>query len=162
MEKKRKVAKGFGLTMATRFLTLGAATIISCLLISMAMYQFRQAKSMANIIGGKMSGFARMLSEEELAGYEGARLKGSDVVNFYRRFFQAGDAGFGMVVIKSGEEIKINEKTGLAQLTENTQPGFCGPDETYLCRVVRNANEVILRVEFMQCKNVSSVKREEG
>ena len=161
MKRTERISRGFALTMATRFLTLGTATIISCLLISMAMYQFRQAKSMANMVGGRMSGFSRMLSEEELTGYEGARLKGSDVVNFYRRFFQAGEAGFGMVVIKDGQEIRIDAKTGLAQLTEAAQAGYCRPDETYLCRVVRNTNEVILRVEFMRCRNMSCLNKEE-
>lgn len=162
MDKTEKVSKGFALTMATRFLTLGTATIISCLLISMAMVQFRQAKSMANVVGGRMTGFARMLSEEELTGYEGARLKGSDVVNFYRRFFQAGDAGFGMVVIKEGQEIQIDAENGLTQLTEAEQAGFCRPDETYLCRVVRNANEVTLCVEFVRCREMCRLKGEEG
>ena len=37
-EKSRE--EGFLLTVATRFLTLGAATILSCLLISLGMQQF--------------------------------------------------------------------------------------------------------------------------
>ena len=83
MDKTEKVSKGFALTMATRFLTLGTATIISCLLISMAMVQFRQAKSMANVVGGRMTGFARMLSEEEPGSREAMLL--TFTAGFFRR-----------------------------------------------------------------------------
>ncbi len=153
-KKGAKFCSGFHLTMATRFLTLGVATIISCLLVSMAMYQFRQAKDVANTVSSKMSGFARLISEEELAGYDGMLLKGSDVVNFYRRFFLAGSSEFDMVVIQDGKNTKISKENGLAQLIETGGAAFLKAGETYFCRVVRNKNFVISKVEFERCQDM--------
>ena len=69
---------------------------------------------------------------------------------------------FGMVVIKEGQEIQIDAENWLTQRTEAEQAGFCRPEETYLCRVVRNANEVTLRVEFVRCREMCRLKGEEG
>ena len=109
--RRKELTRGgknrFALTVATRFLTLGAATILSCLLISLGIQQFRQARQVANIAGRRISEFARYLSEEEMAAYDGIRLMGSDVVNFYRRFLYGKQSDFDMVVVKGAEEYTI-------------------------------------------------------
>lgn len=140
----------FPLTVAVRFLTLGAATILSCLLISIGMQQFRQAKQIANIASRRMNAFALYLSQEELAAYDGITLKGSDVVNFYRRFLQGGNADFVMVIAKGGEEYTFSAGGQVKMLTEPEEASYCRPDAAYRCEVVRNANDVILCVRFVQ------------
>lgn len=140
----------YPLTVATRFLTLGAATILSCLLISIGMQQFRQAKQIANIASRRMSEFALYLSQEELTAYDGIYLKGSDVVNFYRRFLDGGTADFVMVVAKGKEEYTIAAKGQIELLTNPQEKSYCRPDASFRCEVVRNANEVILKVRFVQ------------
>ena len=140
----------FALTVATRFLTLGAATILSCLLISLGIQQFRQARQVANIAGRRISEFARYLSEEEMAAYDGIRLMGSDVVNFYRRFLYGKQSDFDMVVVKGAEEYTIPAGWQTELLTEPGQKSYCKPDKEYRCEGVRNVNEVILKVRFVE------------
>ncbi len=140
----------YPLTVATRFLTLGAATILSCLLISVGMQQFRQARQIANIASRRMGEFARYLSQEELMAYDGVCLKGSDVVNFYRRFLYGGMEDFSMVIVK-GDGIYTIAAGGQGMvLTDPEEGSYCRPDASYRCKVVRNVNDVILEVRFVQ------------
>ncbi len=158
MQGKKSSPKGgqvvwtgrYPLTVATRFLTLGAATILSCLLISIGMQQFRQAKQIANIASRRMSEFALYLSQEELTAYDGIYLKGSDVVNFYRRFLYEDYADFVMVVVKGKEEYMFGEGGQTEALTNPEKKSYCRPDASYRCEVVKNVNEVILQVRFVE------------
>lgn len=140
----------YPLTVATRFLTLGAATILSCLLISIGMQQFRQARQIANIASRRMGEFARYLSQEELMAYDGVCLKGSDVVNFYRRFMAGDRADFSMVVVKGNDTYILEAGGQKTMLTDPKEESYCRPDASYRCKVVRNANDVILEVRFVQ------------
>lgn len=150
-QSEREEAVGrYSLTIATRFLTLGAATILSCLLISIGMYQFRQARQVVNIASRRMSEFALYLSQEELTAYDGIYLKGSDVVNFYRRFLYGQRADFDMVIVKGQEEYILAAGRQTELLTEPDEKSYCRPDASYRCEVVRNANEVILQVRFVE------------
>ena len=144
------LAGRYPLAVATRFLTLGAATILSCLLISIGMQQFRQAKQIANIASRRMSEFALYLSQEELIAYDGIYLKGSDVVNFYRRFLYEGSADFVMVVVKGKEEYMFGVGRQTEALTNPEEKSYCRPDASYRCEVVKNVNEVILQVRFVE------------
>lgn len=148
--RKVFLAGRFCITVATRFLTLGATTILSCLLISLGMQQFRQARQIANIAGRRISEFALYLSQEELVAYDGICLMGSDVVNFYRRFLYGKQADFTMVVVKGAQEYAIPSGWQTKLLTEPEQKSYCRPDAEYRCEVVRNVNEVILQVRFTE------------
>lgn len=147
---QEKAAGRYSITIATRFLTLGAATILSCLLISIGMYQFRQAREAVNIAGRRMNEFALYLSQEELTSYDGVYLKGSDVVNFYRRFLYGQSADFVMVIVKGREEYALAAGMQTELLTQPGEKSYCRPDASYRCEVVRNANEVILQVRFVE------------
>lgn len=149
MRERERGSGRFSLTVATRFLTLGAATILSCLLISLGMQQFRQAKQIANIASRRMNEFALYLSQDELTAYDGIFLNGSDVVNFYRRFLY-GNADFSMVVVKGGNEYLIPSGGQTNLLTQPAQRAYCKPNGQYRCEVLRNANEVILQVRFIE------------
>ncbi len=146
---KERESGRFSLTVATRFLTLGAATILSCLLISLGMQQFRQAKQIANIANRRMSEFALYLSQDELTAYDGIFLNGSDVVNFYRRFLYER-ADFSMVVVKGKVEYLIPSGGQTDLLTQPIQKTYCRPSAQYRCEVLRNVNEVILQVRFIE------------
>lgn len=150
ISEREEAVGGYSLTIATRFLTLGAATILSCLLISIGMYQFRQARQVVNIASRHMSEFALYLSQEELTAYDGIYLKGSDVVNFYRRFLYGQRADFDMVIVKGQEEYILAAGRQTELLTEPDEKSYCRPDASYRCEVVRNANEVILQVRFVE------------
>lgn len=140
----------YPLTVATRFLTLGAATILSCLLISIGMQQFRQARQIANIAGRRMGEFARYLSQEELMAYDGLCLKGSDVVNFYRRFLYGESADFSMVIVKGDDAYVLKTGGQGMEITDPEKESYCRPDASYRCKVVRNANDILLEVRFVQ------------
>lgn len=142
--------RGFCLTMATRFLTLGAATILSCLLISVGVYQFRQSRELVNVVNRRISEFGRYLQEEELAGYDGLFMKGSDVVNFYRRFFLESVPDFEMVIIKETGQYCFKNTDQLKALTKEESQSYCKPSATFLCSVIRNENGIIYRVEFKE------------
>lgn len=150
IRRRQEMEGRYCITIATRFLTLGAATILSCLLISIGMYQFRQAKEVANIASRRMSEFALRLSQEELTAYDGIYLKGSDVVNFYRRFLYGESADFVMVLVKGEEEYTLAAGMQTKLLTEPDEKSYCRPDASYRCEVVRNANEIIQQVRFVE------------
>lgn len=150
VEKQQNKA-GFALTMATRFLTLGAATIVTCLLISMGLYQYREAKQLSNIVTKRMNELGEYLSHEELSGMDGIVLRGSDVVNFYKRYFEE-DHYLSFTLILEGEEHIIIPGTSSEVLTEPESPDYVRPAAVFYSRVVRSENDVVLGIIF-EAKN---------
>ncbi len=138
------------LSMATRFLTLGAATIISCLLISLGMYQYRQAAQLANNVNKRMSELSVWLAEEELLQYEGTELSGAEVVSFYKRYFAGTEVlpDFCMVLVQNGQEYSLDTSGLLELLQTEGEELYCIPQAVYVCSVIRNRNDVITEISF--------------
>lgn len=149
-KQKKEFRGSFFLSMATRFLTLGAATIISCLLISLGMYQYRQAKQLSNAVNRRMLELSSWIEGEEIYQYDGALLSGAEVVNFYKRFFE--DAlvlpDFLMVIEQNDEVLKLSGGTLLEELKRETSVMYCPNNAVYQCNVIRNENGVIREVRF--------------
>lgn len=146
-DSDRDVREGFGLTMATRFLTLGAATIISCLLISLGIFQFRQARNMTNIVNRRMTELESILADEDISVCDGMIFRGGDVVNLFRKYV-TGENDYEFVVRKNSQEYILNRAEEVAELTTPTKGSYCNPAESYLCAMERNANGVLIRVSF--------------
>lgn len=143
----RGIKKGFGLTMATRFLTLGAATIISCLLISLGIFQFRQARNMTNIVNHRMTELESILTDADISVCDGMIFRGSDVVNLFRKYM-TGESDYEFVVRKNSQEYILSRAEQVVELTTPTKGSYCNPAESFICALGRNVNGVLIRVSF--------------
>ncbi|MBQ9120212.1 MAG: hypothetical protein IJY09_09215 [Lachnospiraceae bacterium] len=138
------------MSMATRFLTLGAATIISCLLISLGMQQYRQAKQLTNIVNRRMIELSAWMEGEEILQYHGVKVSGAEVLNFYKRFFCGFvPADFEMQLVQNGCEISMKNGAYLAELQNSKSLLYCPDNAVYQCNVVENQNRVITAVRFV-------------
>lgn len=138
----------YRVTMATRLLTLGAATIISCLLISIGLFQYRQAKGMANVVGSRIQHYSVQAMETEIMQYDKVKLSGSDVVNFYRRYLGENQEFDMLIEGEDGSMLQVDSKMGVSALTEPDSVLYCRPGDIFVCNVIRNRNGVLSTVEF--------------
>lgn len=151
-KKKSCVYASFPLSMATRFLTLGAATIISCLLISLGMYQYRQAKQLSNAVNRRMIELSAWIEGEEVTQYDGVLMSGAEVVNFYKRFFTNVQElpEFCMVIEQDNMRRVLASGEFLEELQTEDSVLYCPNQAVYQCSVIRNQNGVITEVCFVK------------
>ncbi len=140
----------FRLSTATRFLTLGAATVISCLLISIGMYQYRQAAKLANQVNHRISELSQWLTDEELIQYERSKLSGTEVINFYILYFAECEVlpDFQMILCQDDKEYLLDSSELLEQLQCPDTEIYCAPRAVYVCNVIKNRNELIVEIRF--------------
>ena len=150
MKENRRNDFGFYLTVATRFLILGASTILSCLLISVGMYQYRQSMKLTNEVNRKMSGLVSTIREEDVMFYDGVQMTGVEIINFYRRFCMGGDAmdGIRVFIEKKGTQSEIEMQKDLDRLMDHSDDLYCITDDLYQCRIYKNRNGIIEKIIF--------------
>lgn len=150
MKENRRNDFGFYLTVATRFLILGASTILSCLLISVGMYQYRQSMKLTNEVNRKMSGLVSTIREEDVMFYDGVQMTGVEIINFYRRFCMGEGAMDGIRVFleKKGTQLEIGMQNDLDRLMDHSDDLYCMTDDLYQCRIYKNSNGIIEKIIF--------------
>ncbi len=139
---------------AIKGLLMAAGVVLTCMVIGIGFYMAREAKSTAMSSAESLSDFKREISEKDINRFEDREVTGSDVVNFTRKELRN---------YKSGEEspvtIKINTVSGnytyennavLKELRDITSVRYVNPLAVFEGKVVRDDNEVIIRVEFTQ------------
>ena len=71
------------LDIAPQALLLAAGVILSVVLISIMVTQFEQARQMSDIVTGNMLSTAETLKNSSITQYDGLRVSGAEVRNFY-------------------------------------------------------------------------------
>lgn len=141
-------------------LLLAAGTIITCLVISLAFFISREAKDTASNGANQIGKLNAEFAAGDKSIYDGAVVSGSEVLNVIKKF---SDEGIGIYVQtgKSATFYNMNfdldngNITGKSNNTynialDNTEDTYVNPYGSFVGRIVKDANEVITGIKFVQ------------
>ncbi|MBP5158805.1 MAG: hypothetical protein ILP10_00730 [Lachnospiraceae bacterium] len=138
--------------IAVRSLLLGTSVVITAVLVSIGVMQLGRAKSLAGAVGSQISDIEQRVSESDVMAFDGARVNGSDVVNFCARYLdgvsEPGDAPFVVKIKSAGEVCSGSTKSFVQKLKDEEGPDYIIPYKVFSCKVVKNENKVITEVVF--------------
>ena len=136
--------------IAPQALLLAAGVILSVVLISIMVMQFEQARKMSDVVSGKMIEDTERLRNSGIMQYDGLRVSGAEVRNFYKLYLTAtGPKGFEKLIVKnSGAEKSYTRSGNFSELTDTSAGSYVAPTDIYLCTVEQNANGIITNVIF--------------
>ena len=138
------------LDIAPQALLLAAGVILSVVLISIMVTQFEQARQMSDIVTDNMISAAEDLKNSSIAQYDGLRVSGAEVRNFYKvHLTAAGAENFEKMTVDNGETTRAYTKSGdFSLMTDRNGSAYVAPTDVYLCSIEINANGIITNVLF--------------
>lgn len=135
-------------------LLLAAGIAITCLVISLAYYASGEAKNIASNSNAKLTEFSKDLNESDITIYDGLEITGSDVVNFIRKKIdgiQPSETAAWYIYVKtSTSENTYNNSSNISNINNFTHIQYINPLGYFIGEIVRDANEVIRGIRFIQ------------
>ena len=141
-------------------LLLAAGTIITCVIIGLGFYIAREARDTAANGAGQISKLNAEFNESDKVIYDGLRVSGSEVINVINKYknetLSIKVATKKSVVYYnyglSSDETALGSEGGasvkLAQ--DRTSNTYINPNEQFLGMVLRDANNTIIGISFLQ------------
>jgi len=141
------------ITDVTKILILAASTIITCLIVAIGMNMARDAKTLSNTATSQMSELNDDISNSDIKMYDGSYVTGSEVVNFIKK--QLGDYAASQtapiyVYVKTVSENTYDNGNNIANIKNFSHNMYIKPTSSFLGKVVKNINNVIIGVNFIQ------------
>lgn len=137
-----------------KLLVTAASLILTCIVIGIGFINFRQSKAMTNLTASKLAHFQMELIQSEIKGYDGLEVRGSDVINFYKKHFLEIKAGgsepFSMTVKTSLKTNTYKDGTYLSKLKDSATLYYIKPSIKFIGIVKSNDNGIIINVTFEQ------------
>jgi len=136
--------------ISVKSLWMAASVVITAALITIGVFQYGNAKRLTSAVGSEMRRMTDEIEAGEILRYDGAVVKGCDVVNFCKRYLSGGKASREITVTvinrytKSSYE-SYSEAGGMVELNEDE---YIVPTDSYMARVEINGNNVITGVTF--------------
>jgi len=131
--------------IAPRALLLAAGVILTVLMISIMVNQFKSANEMVNISSEMISDRATELKYSELYSMDGMEVYGSDVVNLCKK-----ELGKGInITLKKGiNTVTYTDEAAITKLRDYESNEYVKPSTRWKCSVVKNKNGIVTDVIF--------------
>ena len=131
--------------IAPRALLLAAGVVLTVVLISLMLTQFKSAEDMVNISSSLINEKTEELKYADLIEIDGMEVNGSDVVNICRKHLDKGIK----ITLKNGEKSKTySEKSQISKLKDYESTEYVKPSTKWKCGVVTNKNGIISEIIF--------------
>lgn len=139
--------------LAPQSLLFAAGVILSVVLISIMVVQFRNAQKMSNAAGESMSDQTRQIIENDIMQYDGLTVRGADVINFCKKHLESFSRGnnnsFTVQLNHSnGNSFSYDNNSSLAVLKDDISNEYVKTVTRWKCDVNRNTNGIITKVVF--------------
>ena len=139
--------------IAPRALLLAVSVLLSVLLVSLMISQFRSAQDMANISSDIISEKTETMRNGDILKYDGLEISGGDVVNFCLDILKNAYSGIKSdikIILKgsSGENRTYDTYESILGLKDPEAAEYVNPVTRWYCRVNRNKNGIITDVVF--------------
>ena len=131
--------------IAPRALLLAATVILTVVLISVMVMQFKASKEMMNVTSEQISERTEEIRNGELLELDGMVVDGADVLNVCKK-----QLGKGMkVTLKNGSVSKTySDASDVAKLRDYESTEYIKPFTTWKCSVLKNKNGIITEIIF--------------
>jgi hypothetical protein len=135
-------------------LILAAGVLITCLVLSIGFNFSNESQAISASSTEQLVDFANELSDSDIKMYDGLDVTGSDVVNFIKRElsdYSSSEIAPVYVYVKTtnGENTYYNGEY-ISNIQNFTTTKYIKPTSKFIGDIVRDANEVIIGVKFIQ------------
>ena len=133
--------------IAPRALLLAAGIILTVLLISVMVTEFKSAKDMMNVSSEMISERTEELRNGELLSLDGTVVYGSDVVNICRKEIEKG---IKITLKKDSGSTVYTDAGSLSKLRDYEDAEYIKPFTRWKCNITKNNNGIITDIVFTQ------------
>lgn len=141
-------------------LILAAGTVITCLVITLGFYLSKEAQSTANTGTSKIGKINSEFAENDKEMYNGVEVSGSEVVNAINKL-NGENVGINVITKSSNAFYGYNFDTDTGEIMHassilynqtisSTSENYINPYAVFQGKVVRNKNNVITGIQFVQ------------
>lgn len=139
--------------LAPQSLLFAAGVILSVVLISIMVVQFRNAQKMSNAAGESMTDQTRQIIENDIMQFDGLTVRGADVLNFCKKHLESfsGDNNYSFAVQlnhANGNAFSYDIDSSLTALKDDLSDEYIKPVTRWKCNVNKNTNGIITAVVF--------------
>lgn len=139
---------------ALKGLIIAAGVAITCFIISIGFYFARESKTISAESANNLNDFSNELSESDITMYDGLEITGSDVVNFIKKelgeYGDSDTAPFYVFVKTVIAENTYQNNINFANMQNFTHSMYIKPISKFIGEVVRDGNNVIIGIRFIQ------------
>ena len=143
------------MTNGLKLLVFAAATIITCVVISIGFLFSGKAKIVSHVALNKLQDYQGELTESEITMYDGLEVMGSDVVNFIKKNMgdynerQTAPIEVTVITVKSPERaFTYHNNIKIKDIQNFTKDCYIKPTNRFVGSVVKNKNNVITKLVF--------------
>ncbi len=129
-------------------LLIAASTIITCIIVGLGFSLAKEAKQIGNRVVEELHVYRNALEERDYMKYDGAVVYGGDVVNLMKKELSEEKNGFCVTVRDKRQSRSYATIAEAEAAWKYESPEYVEPVEEYIGNVVRNANDVIVEIQF--------------
>ena len=133
--------------IAPRALLLAAGIILTVLLISVMMTQFKSAQDMMNVSGRMINKQTENIKYGELLSLDGSAVYGADVVNISQK---QTDNGIKITLKKDSGTVSYTDPKSVSKMRDFEDPAYVKPFTRWKCSIQKNENGLITDIVFTE------------
>lgn len=160
-----RAREGYFLSTATRALIIGVAVIVVCIVCSLALYMSKQGKAAINTGTNQYNKMLEDYQDLNKAMYDGLEVSGSEVTTLISKLISLKEYTSVRVKTKASDFVCYNyfydEATNTISNADNKQylnglqeakgaDNYINPQADFLGSVKKNANGIIICIDFIQ------------
>lgn len=131
------------MSVVQKFLLGAASLLLTISLIAIGVQMFEKGKKVADVMVNKQEGVAVALEEQGITKYDGYQINGSTAINYIK---VVNAAGVDVEVTTSNGTFTVSDDTLYASFRDMHSDKYINPLMEYRCTVVRDTNNVIVKV----------------
>jgi tartrate dehydratase beta subunit/fumarate hydratase class I family protein len=133
---------------------LAAGALITCIVLSVGFLFARESQALSATSSSKMNHFSTEISESDFTKYDGLEITGNDVINLIKKHlgeYSVTEKGPIYIYVKTSKtENKYYNESGIQNIQNFTSTNYISPLGKFVGNIVRDANKVIIGMEFVQ------------
>ena len=130
-------------------LLIAASTIITCMIVTLGFSLAREARQIGNQVTDELEHYKTTLSEREIMKYDGTAVYGTDIVNLIKTELKHKNAGMSVRIIRGEMQQSISSAE---EYETDLSGGGVDLSSKYLGKVIRNKNDVITEIQFIEIR----------
>lgn len=135
----------------TKLLLLGAAVLVTVLVIGIGVTLFGQGQSLTNAAGKDMEGLNQALYSKKFEVYDNTERSGSDVINTIHQYADNGQIPVSVKTKEATVEKVYSSKTSVYySVSDPSSSEYINPAGVFTSTIKKNSNGVVTQIGFVQ------------
>lgn len=134
------------MSVVQKFLLGAAGLLLTISLIAVGLQMFEKSKKVADMMAKEQDSVAVALEEQGITKYDGYQINGSTAINYIK---VVNAAGVDVEVTTANGTFIVSDDTLYASFRDMHSDKYINPLMEYRCTVVRDANNVIVKVALV-------------